>query len=171
MPSSNDTWKKVGDEIEIKPGFRHEGEWKPIKTKIISLEKAGKKLKEAGAGGLLGMMTSLDPYLTKADGLVGNIVGLPDKLPEVRNKVKVSFNLLDRVVGTRELQDVSNLKMGETLMINVGTGRSVGVISKLGKNEAELDLKIPICAEKGDRVVFSRQIMGRWRLIGYGNLI
>lgn len=162
---------KTGDEIEMKPGFRHGGEWKPVKTKIISMEKAGKKLDDAGAGGLLGIMTSLDPYLTKSDGLVGNIAGLPEKLPEVRSKVKIEIKLLERVVGTKDMETVSNLKMNETLMLNIGTGRSVGVITQLkGKNTIELDLKIPVCADKGDRVVISRQILGRWRLIGYGSL-
>jgi translation initiation factor 2 subunit 3 len=162
---------KKGSEIEIRPGFRNKGEWEPLKTKIISMEKDGQKLEKAGAGGLLGLMTPLDPYLTKADGLVGNILGLPDKLPEVRHKINVKVELLERVVGSMEMQNVSNLKMNENLMINVGTARSVGTIVKLGKKEIEMELKIPICANIGDRVVFSRQITGRWRLIGYGNLI
>ena len=37
-------------------------------------------------------------------------------------------------------------------------------------NKIEMSLKIPICTDKGDRVVISRQIQGRWRLIGYGIL-
>jgi translation initiation factor 2 subunit 3 len=96
---------------------------------------------------------------------------LPGKLPEVRHKIKLQVNLLERVVGTREMETVSNLRMNENLMVNVGTGRSVGTITRLDGKKIEMDLKIPVCANKDDRVVISRQIMGRWRLIGYGNLI
>ncbi|OGI14903.1 translation initiation factor IF-2 subunit gamma [Candidatus Micrarchaeota archaeon RBG_16_49_10] len=162
---------KKGDEIEIGPGFRIKTEWKAIRTRIVSLEKAGQKLNKAGAGGLLGLMTYLDPYLTKADGLVGNMVGHPGKLPEVRHKLRVEVHLLERVVGTKEMEAVSNLRMGENLMVNVGTGRSVGTITRLDGKRIEMDLKIPVCADKSDRVVISRQIMGRWRLIGYGTLV
>jgi len=32
-------------------------------------------------------------------------------------------------------------------------------------------LKLPICADKGERVAISRRIGARWRLIGYGIII
>ncbi len=157
-------------EIELRPGIRVNENWRPIKTKIVSMEKAGKKLDEAGAGGLLGILTELDPFLTKADGMVGNIVGLPEKLPETRNRISIETHLLDRVVGTKEELKMSGIKQNEILMINVGTGRSVGMATKTKGNTIELTLKLPICANVGERVVLSRQVMGRWRLIGYGIL-
>jgi len=55
-------------------------------------------------------------------------------------------------------------------MINIGTGRSVGVVTKIRGKDIEMDLKLPICADAGERIVLSRQVMGRWRLIGYGIL-
>jgi len=162
---------KVGDEIEIRPGIRVDGNYKEIKTKIVSLEKAGKKLEVAGPGGLLGVMTELDPYLTKADSLSGNIVGLAGKLPKIRNEIVVDSKLLERVVGTKEMEGMQEIKQNETLMINAGATRSVGVVTSVKGKKIKMSLKIPICAELGERVVISRQIMGRWRLIGYGTLI
>jgi translation initiation factor 2 subunit 3 len=162
---------KVNQEIEIRPGIRVGEKWKMITTKIISMEKAGKKLEEAEAGGLLGVLTKLDPSFTKADGLVGNIVGLPGKLPSVWLKIKLRTKLLDRVVGMKDMDKVQVIKPGETLMINVGTARSVGTVTKIRGNDIDIDLKIPICADKKDRIVLSRQILGRWRLIGYGELV
>jgi len=159
-----------GQEIELRPGVKVGDKWKSITTKILSMEKAGKKLEEAEAGGLLGILTELDPFLTKADGLVGNIVGLPGKLPETRNKIILEVNLLERVVGTKQEIKMEGIKLNEPLMINVGTGRSVGVVTKLKGKDIELMLKLPICADKGERVVLSRQVIGRWRLIGYGIL-
>jgi translation initiation factor 2 subunit 3 len=62
------------------------------------------------------------------------------------------------------------VKKGEPLMINVGTGKSAGAVTGLGKT-VEIDLKMPICAEEGDRVAVSRQIGSRWRLIGHGKIV
>ena len=162
---------KIGDKIEIKPGIRVGDKWKVITTEIISIEKAGRKLEEAGAGGLLGVLTKLDPYFTKADGLVGNVVGLPGKLPPVKSELRLKIKLLERVVGTEDMVEVKNIKPKETLMINVGTARSIGIVTNVKGNEAEIELKIPICAKEDERIVLSRQILGRWRLIGYGEIV
>ena len=159
------------DKIEIRPGIRVGDKWKTVTTEIVSMEKAGKKLEEANAGGLLGVLTRLDPYFTKADGLVGNLVGLPEKLPPVKSKLTLKTELLERVVGTEEMAEVKNIKPQETLMINVGTARSIGTVEQVKGNEVEIDLKIPVCADKDDRIVLSRQILGRWRLIGYGEIV
>ena len=162
---------KVGDSIEIRPGIRVGDKWKGITTEIVSMEKAGTKLEEATAGGLLGVLTKLDPYFTKADGLVGNVVGLPGKLPEARSRFKLRIKLLERVVGTEEMAEVKNIKPQESLMINIGTARSIGIVTNVKGNETEMELKIPVCADKSDRVVLSRQVLGRWRLIGYGEIV
>jgi len=162
---------KEGDEIEIKPGIRIGDKWQPVTTNVVSMQKAGMGIEEAGPGGLLGVLTKLDPYFTRADGLVGNLVGLPSKLPPVWSKLFLKTKLMERVVGTKEMTTVIPIKIGETLMINVATARSVGIVKSISKDGVEMDLKIPICADKNDRVVLSRQILGRWRLIGYGEIV
>jgi translation initiation factor 2 subunit 3 len=53
-------------------------------------------------------------------------------------------------------------------MLNVGTATTVGIITSARGNMADMKLKLPICADKGDRVAMSRRIGSRWRLIGYG---
>jgi translation initiation factor 2 subunit 3 len=162
---------KVGDDIEIRPGVkRGETQYKPLTTKIVGLQKAGINLPEAGPGGLLGIMTELDPALTKSDYLVGNVVGLPGSLPDATETLELEVTLLERVVGTETLSKVEPLKVGDSLMINVGTARSVGTVESK-KKTAVLKLKIPICINKGERVVISRLVSGRWRLIGYGIVV
>ena len=52
-------------------------------------------------------------------------------------------------------------------MINVGTGKTIGVVSVQG-NISTLKLKLPVCSNVGERVALSRRMGGRWRLIGYG---
>ena len=158
---------KVGDDIEIRPGARIGDKYKTLTTKVVGLQKAGIDLEDAGQGGLLGVMTELDPSLTKSDMLVGNVVGTPGKLPEVREELDMEVSLMKRAVGSEGMESVQPLKVGENLMVNVGTGRSVGLVKSV-KRHVNMQLKLPICVERGERVVISRRISGRWRLIGYG---
>lgn len=162
---------KVGDEIEIKPGIKVKDDYNAITTKVVGLQKANMDLEEAGPGGLLGMMTTLDPALTKSDQLVGNVVGLPRKLSKSRSQIKVGIKLLDRVVGSKEMAKVKPIKIGENLMINAGAARSVGAVTEKKKGTLTLELKIPVYVEEKERIVISRLITSRWRLIGYGNIL
>lgn len=73
---------KVGDEIEIRPGVVETGSdgqmrCKPLKSRVVSLFAENNPLLYAIPGGLIGMGTNLDPSLTIADSLVGNLIGLP----------------------------------------------------------------------------------------------
>jgi len=162
---------KVDDEIEIKPGIRIGEKYNTISSKITGLQKAGTDLDEAGPGGLLGVMTELDPFLTKSDSLVGSVISLPGQLLDATYSISFEVKLLERLVGTEELGAVSTIRPNETLLINVGTARSLGTVISVKKDIVEMKLKIPIVVEKKERAVVSRQISGRWRLIGYGNVI
>ena len=162
---------KVGDEICIRPGIRVVNKYKALKTKVVGLKKGGLEVQETSAGGLLGVMTELDPSITKSDLLVGNVVSPAEKPLEIRENLQVQAKLLQRVVGDEELKNVQPLKQNEELLINVGTTRTVGVITSSKKDKIEMKLKIPVVAEKNNRVAISRLISGRWRLIGYGTVI
>ncbi|MDI6806604.1 MAG: translation initiation factor IF-2 subunit gamma [Candidatus Aenigmarchaeota archaeon] len=162
---------KLDDEIEIRPGVKIKENYQPLTTKVKGLQKAGINLKEAAPGGLVGVLTNLDPFLTKSDGLVGNVIGFPGKLPEVRNSLEIEINLLERVVGLKEFGKVEQIKVGEQLMINIGTARSLVKVDNIRGNIIKIILSIPVCAEKSQRLTISRQIAGRWRLIGYGEVI
>ncbi len=159
---------KIGEEIEIAPGIKKGNKWEPLRTKIIGLQKAGKNLEEAGAGGLLGIMTQLDPSLTKSDSLAGSVIGLPAKLPAVRNELNLKVNLLERIVGFEE--KVKPLAVNEPLMIIVGVSRTVGTMASLGK-VVNIKLKMPVCCDAGEKVALSRRIADRWRLIGWGTVV
>jgi translation initiation factor 2 subunit 3 len=162
---------RLGDEIEIRPGIKIKGRYEPLFSEVVGLQKAGIDLEEAGPGGLLGLLTKLDPSLTKSDALVGNVAGLPGKLPEARDSLSLEIKLLERVVGAEELALVTPVKTNENLLINVGTARSIGIVTEVRKEKIELKIKVPVCVEEKERIVISRQISGRWRLIGFGNVI
>lgn len=163
---------KVGDEIEIRPGIKVNKEgrtfYEPIFTQITSLNAGGKQVDEAQSGGLVGIGTYLDPSMTKADGLTGNMVGKPDLLPPTRSEIVLATKLLKRAIGTKELLEVNNIIKGERLLLDVGTTITVGVVMSSKKDSATLKLARPICAEDGARAAISRKIASRWRLIGYG---
>jgi translation initiation factor 2 subunit 3 len=165
---------KVDDEIEIRPGIRIEKQgravYEPLFTEIVSLHVGGRTVKEAQPGGLVGVGTLLDPSLTKADGLTGNIVGKPEMLPPTHSELTVETRLFPRAVGTKELMEVARVQTGEALLLDVGTTITAGTVTSIKGEKATLKLSRPISAEEGARAALSRKIAGRWRLIGYGIL-
>jgi len=152
---------KIGEEIEVKPGYHNKGRWTPLKGKITGLQKASKNIETAGPGGLLGVMTGFDPSLTKADSLAGSVAGLAGKLPPALDKVNLEMH-------TFEKSEI--IKTGDMLMINVGVGRTIGTVNSLKKGVAELTLKLPVVADKGERAALSKRLGDRWKLFGWGLL-
>ena len=165
---------KVNDTIEIRPGRmvveKNQQVWKPITTKITSLNSGGENLESVVPGGSIGVLTSLDPSIVKSDQLTGSIVGSPGKIPKVWNELMLNVHLLQRVVGTKEELSVEPIKMSEPLMLNVNSAATVGMVIELKKNKIRCKLKLPVCADNGSRVTISRRIGNRFRLIGYGEI-
>lgn len=158
---------KVGDEIELCPGVKINDKWTPVTTTVTSIMQNSQLLEEGTSGGLLAIGTLLDPALSKSDSLVGNVAGHVGKLPLVRNDLKLEIHLMERIVGLEKDEQVKQISENDVLMMNVGTAKTVGVCSSPG-NVSDFNLKLPICADDGDKVALSKQINGRWRLIGYG---
>jgi len=163
---------EVGEEIEIAPGRKtevgREVIWEKITTTIESLHAGEASLETVKPGGLIAIGTKLDPSTTKSDGLTGRVVGKPGTLPPVLHKFIMKTNLLERVVGAAVDLAVDHIKTNEPLMLSVGTATTVGVVTSARGEESEVALKIPVCADKNQRVAISRKISGKWRLIGYG---
>jgi len=162
---------KIGDEIEIAPGAKTDKGFKPIKAKVVSLlSGSGNSLEEAYPGGLIGVGTGLDPASTRADRLVGNVVGKVGKMPKIFDKLMLKPILMQRVVGMESKKQVENLKLNEPMMLVVGTAPTVGVITRLHGDEIELSLKRPVVAEKEQRIAIGRRVENKWRLIGYAEI-
>lgn len=158
---------KVGDEVELRPGIQKEegAPYEPVKFKIVSLRSETDAIEQAGPGGLIAVGTELDPALTKSDMLVGSVIGLQGKLPEVLDTVSIKYALLER-------PDIDNppLKQAEPIVVNVQTATAVGVIVNLAKGIATIKLKRPICVDKGSKAALSRRIGQRWRLSAWGTV-
>ena len=151
---------RLGDIIQIKPGIYLNDKWKTLETKVVGIRHGEIDVEECKPGGLVGILTQLDPSLTKSDSLVGNIAG--NNLPERIFEFDSEITLLKNVV----------FEKGEKILITHGITRTLGIIKDLKKdNKISVTLKIPICGEKNDKIVVSKQIGSSWRLVGYGKIL
>merc|ERR1712196_567364 len=108
----------------------------PIFSRIISMYAEQNDLMYAVPGGLIGVGTKIDPTLTRADRLVGQVLGLKDQLPEVFTEVEVSYYLLRRLLGVKTADGakqakVTKLGKGEMLMVNIGSVSTGGKVLRV----------------------------------------
>ncbi len=75
--------------------------YQPIQSKITTLFAEKNALEYAVPGGLIGVGTNIDPTLTRADRLVGQVLGEVGKLPSVYIQLEISFFLLKKLLGVR----------------------------------------------------------------------
>lgn len=166
-----------GDEVIIGPGRKIEkgnkSTWEPIEAVVSSMQGGGLNLETMHAGGLCGMATFLDPSITTSDNLSGQVVARKGELPEILSNVSIEVNLMERMVSgdLTTNEKIQPLRNNEMLMLNVATATSVGVTRNAEKGRTDLELRLPICADKGQRISLSRRVGSRWRLIGYGTIV
>nr|DAD48589.1 TPA_asm: hypothetical protein HUJ06_018526 [Nelumbo nucifera] len=171
---------KVNQFIEVRPGIVVKDEngnikCTPIYSRIVSLYAEQNELQFAVPGGLIGVGTTMDPTLTRADRLVGQVLGEVGSLPEVFVELEVNFFLLRRLLGVRtkgtERQGkVSKLAKGEILMLNIGSMSTGARVIAVKNDLAKLQLTSPVCTSKGEKVALSRRVEKHWRLIGWGQI-
>ena len=151
----------------------------PIFSKIITLYAESNDLQYAVPGGLIGVGTKIDPTLTRADRLVGQVLGLKDNLPDVFIEVEISYYLLRRLLGVKTQQGakqarVSRLEKDETLMVNIGSVSAGGKVIKVaeadGEPMARIQLTQPVCTQENEKIALSRRVDKYWRLIGWGEI-
>ena len=166
----------VGDDILIAPGRRiQEGSktrWEPIKTVVESVQGGGIDLETIHAGGLCGVATPMDPNVTKADDLSGQVMARQGELPPIWEEFNLDLDLLEHMVasGNDAPEKVRPLQPNEMLMVNSATATSVGQVTAIKGKKCTLNLRLPICALEGSRITLSRRIGTRWRLIGHGTI-
>lgn len=159
---------RKGDEIEIKPGVvrKEGGKSVPILCKVNSLMEEITVLDSAHPGGLIAVGTSLDSAITKADSLVGSVIGRKGEVPDPVDTIKVKYHLLPR-------KDVENipLKENEVVVVNVHTATTVGAIVGIAKGVATIRMKKPLVVYSQMNVALSRKFGQRWRLSAWGSAV
>jgi len=166
---------EVDDDLQVRPGHEVEeggsSEWRDIETDVRSLQAGGENVEKVSPGGLLGVGTGLDPSLTKGDALAGQVAGPPGALPPTRRQFTMDVELLDRLVGEMDDDEIEEISTNEPLMLTVGTATTVGSVTSARDGECDVALKRPVCAPDGAKVAINRRIGARWRLIGVGTLV
>lgn len=171
---------RMGQEIEVRPGIvSKDSEGRstctPIYSRIVSLFTEQNELQYAVPGGLIGVGTTVDPTLTRADRLVGQVLGEVGALPDVYTELEVNFFLLRRLLGVRtqggEKQGkVSKLVKNEVLMLNIGSMCTGACVVAVKGDLAKLRLTSPVCTKEQEKVALSRRVDKHWRLIGWGQI-
>ncbi|RLN12334.1 eukaryotic translation initiation factor 2 subunit gamma-like [Panicum miliaceum] len=171
---------RVNQKIEVRPGIVMKDEngkikCTPIYSRIVSLYAEQNELQFAVPGGLIGVGTTMDPTLTRADRLVGQVLGEVGSLPDVYIELEVNFFLLRRLLGVRtsgteRASRVSKLAKGEILMLNIGSMSTGARVLAVKNDLAKLQLTAPVCTSKGEKLALSRRIEKHWRLIGWGTI-
>ena len=164
---------QVGDEIEIRPGLYDQVKTKyvPVVTKVVSLGTSAGLVESVRPGGLVAVGTTLDPYYTKSDALVGSVAGIPGTLPEEISELGMKASLFDTVIGVNETMKVDPIKMNEILRLNIGTATTAGSVVQMKGGNTYVKLRKPVCPAQGARVAISRRVVDRWRLIGSATLV
>ncbi len=165
---------KSGDEIEIVPGYlsvRKEREtYHAIKTKIVGLH-AGGKVESARPGGLVGIGTSLDPALTRGDGLAGNFVVKSGSPAPVFLECAVEITPVARSLAKFSEGFVEN----EPLVFGIGTETTVGFVQGKakgkGKKAYSIRFKKPVCAVGGTPFAILRRSANRWHFYGTAKIV
>jgi len=171
---------RVGQEIEVRPGIVTKDSngkmmCKPIFSKVLSLCTEQNDLMYAVPGGLIGVGTKIDPTLSRADRMVGQVLGSVGALPDIYTELEIAFYLLRRLLGVRTEGEkkgakVQKLSKGELLMVNIGSLSTGGRVAAVKNDLAKVVLTNPVCTEVGEKIALSRRVEKHWRLIGWGQI-
>jgi translation initiation factor 2 subunit 3 len=144
---------KIGDEIEIKPGYKGVS----LKTKIISLQTEDIKLDVITKGGLIGIGTDLDPFYCKDDFLAGQICSLVNKLSDNITSLTINYEFVTifGFVWKPVLNDIVTLQIGTTIID--------AKLVNLKKNIFELSK--PCCILESDSIVICKKINNILRIV------
>jgi len=141
----------------------------------VSLFAEANDLKFAVPGGLIGVGTTVDPTLCRADRLVGQVLGEIGRLPDIFTELEVNFFLLRRLLGVKaegeKQHKVVKLAKGEVLMVNIGSTSTGGRVLAVKNDLAKIVLISPVCTQEGEKIALSRRVDKHWRLIGWGQIM
>ena len=113
---------------------------------------------------LAGVGTMIDPTLSRADRMVGQVLGSINALPEIFTELEISYFLLRRLLGVRtEGAKVQKLSKNEVLMVNIGSLSTGGRVLAVNADLAKISLTNPVCTDVGEKIALSRRVEKHWR--------
>ena len=147
----------VGDWIEIRPGRLTHNENKeivaePLFTQVTEIRCEEQTLPYAVPGSLLAIQTTLDPSFATANGMVGQVVGTPTKMPPIVGEITVKFRGLKR-----DIYQFGKACAGERVLVCSNVMTVEGIIRELpDKKTRKISLERPLCLDIGTMVSILR---------------
>ena len=136
---------------------------KPIEITIESLNSNGVSFKKVHAGGLIAVGISLDPFYVSGDKMIGQLICDENSKPIVAQNLDLNYLKIDRLLDSNKDQ----IKIGENIVLIIGTAAHLGNIKKIKDNIVSVTLKNQAVYYKDETIAVSRLVNGRWRLSGY----
>jgi translation initiation factor 2 subunit 3 len=174
---------RIGDLVEIRPGIiKRSGEVIPIMSRVNGIKSDNQELKMAVPGGLIAVSLTIDPVLSKADRLVGQVLGTTTNasgggaLPPVFREAKIEYRMMrGKTVGAMQ-----HFTTGERLLICVGSTKTEATVTSVFKKLKIIRVKldIPACCNVDDKTAIFRDASTsgasstdkNWRLIASGRI-
>jgi translation initiation factor 2 subunit 3 len=143
---------QIGDEVEINPGIltrTKDGRYtnEPIRTKLISFQSNKKDIEEVTPGGLVALLTDIDPFYCKNDSLKSNIV------THVGHSLPVYNELQLQVIKIDEFDERWEPKNGDKIFLQIANMSSEARIAKIKNDIMTFQLMKPICIEPDSKIL------------------
>jgi translation initiation factor 2 subunit 3 len=154
----------VGDSIMIYPGMFVKNNWKPLKSKVMSIQSEFGSEKSVSRGLMIGLETDLDPSIARRDSLSGSLIVTGDNVPVFKSRVSVDYI---PIVGKFD----KPIQKGETVLLNVLASKVLGTVVSNLQNKVILNLGnsyLPYFLN--DKAIISRKINNVWTLAGSGKI-
>jgi len=183
---------KVGDQLEVRPGLVTKTGICPIFVKVESLSLGNSRVEYVGPGCNVGVGLNVDPYLTKQDELVGQVLGVPGTLPPVFKECVIEYMLNDKVVGAAgDVKAPKKLRVGDKLNVALGsmtvdaevlqTDQPIFLENgekdeshssvKKRKGTARILLEYPVCYDLWTKLLITKSLeRNNLRLVGCGRI-
>ena len=168
---------KVGDEIEIRPGYTNKGKNDnekmksfPIKSTILSIYTETSPILNADKNGLIAIGTDIEPFYCQNNKLAGNIIGLKDDLPSVYTEIDINFEVLKNKYCNW------NPKINDLITVFIETSFVNSKLIKVsGKKKYKGTIKLfkPICVRKDSNIMICQNCRkdNIVKIVGNGNFI
>jgi translation initiation factor 2 subunit 3 len=155
---------KINDSILVYPGAYIKNSWKPLKTKVVSMQSEFGTEKSASRGLMVGVETDLDPSLARRDNLAGALIVKSDSLPLFKNRIAIKY---EAIQGKFD----KPLQKNETVLLNVLASKVLGTVVSYVNSSVVLNLgtsSLPYFV--GERAILSRKLNNVWTVAGSGNI-
>lgn len=140
------------DVVKILPGIltkQKDGRYtnEPIITIVLSFESDKKQIEQVNPGGLVGILTEIDPFYCKSDGLKSNIIVKELDDISVYRDIKISYIKIEEFDGNWDP------KNNDKIFIQVANMSSDGKIVKVNSNILNIELIKPICIMDSSKIL------------------